>query len=116
MFLGFKLHLLINHKGQIAAFKITDGSRDDHQPLEALTTVLEGKVLADQGYLSNSLLERLRQRGLHLLTGIRRNMKNDLTPLLDKVLLRKRFIIETLFALPSSSPAWAWSTSDTDSL
>ena len=114
--MGFKLHLLINHKGQIVAFKITNGSRDDRQPLEALTTALQGKVFADQGYLSNSLLERLWQRGLHLLTSIRRNMKNNLMPLMDKVLLRKRFIIETLFALPSSSPAWAWRTPDTDPL
>ena len=96
-FFGFKLHLLINHKGQIVAFRITDGSSDDRKPLEALTTALEGKVFADKGYLSKSLLERLWQRGLHLVTGIRRNMKNYLMPLLDKVLLRKRFIIETLF-------------------
>ncbi|MXY62484.1 MAG: hypothetical protein F4Y87_03400, partial [Synechococcus sp. SB0665_bin_28] len=36
-------------------------------------------------------------------TGIRRNRKNDLLPLLDKVLLRKRSIIETLFAKLKSS-------------
>ncbi|MYG63943.1 MAG: hypothetical protein F4158_05135 [Synechococcus sp. SB0675_bin_7] len=42
-------------------------------------------------------MERLWQRGLHLVTGIRRNMKNYLMPLLDKVLLGKRFIMETLF-------------------
>ena len=40
---------------------------------------------------------RLWQRGLHLVTGIRRNMRNYLIPILDKVLLRKRLIIETLF-------------------
>ena len=96
-FFGFKLHLLINHKGQIVAFKITDGSRDDRQPLEAMSVALRGKVFADKGYLSKSLLLRLWQRGLHLVTGIRRTMKNYLLPLLDKVLLRKRFIIETLF-------------------
>ena len=66
-FFGFKLHLLINHKGRIVAFRITDGSSDDRKPLEALTTALEGKVFADKGYLS-SLLERLWQRGLHLVT------------------------------------------------
>ena len=46
---------------------------------------------------SKALFRRLWQRGLHLITGIRRNMKNYLLPLLDKILLRKRFIIETLF-------------------
>ncbi len=102
-FFGFKLHLLINHKGQIMAFRITDGSRDDRKPLEEMTTALQGKIFADQGYVSKSLLERLWQRGLHLLTSIRRNMKNDLIPMLDKGLVRKRFIIETLFDQLKSS-------------
>ena len=96
-FFGFKLHLAINHKGQLMAFKISDGSRDDRQPLEAMSAALQGKVFADKGYLSKSLLLRLWQHGLHLVTGIRRNMKNYLMPMLDKLLLRKRFIIETLF-------------------
>ena len=102
-FFGFKLHLLIHHKGQIMAFKMTAGSRDDRNPLEAMTTALQGKIFADQGYLSQALLERLWQRGLHLITSIRRNMKNDLLPLLDKVLLRKRFMLETLFDKLKSS-------------
>ena len=71
--------------------------KDDRKPLEALTAALQGKVFADKGYLSKTLLERLWQRGLHLVTIIRRNMKNYLMPLLNKLLLRKRFIIETLF-------------------
>ena len=52
---------------------------------------------ADKGYLSKALQHQLWQRGLHLVTGSCRNIKNDLMPLLDKVLLRKRFIMETLF-------------------
>ena len=98
-FFGFKLHLIINHKGQIMAFKMTDGRSDDRKPLEAITAALKlkGKVFADKGYLSKPLLMRLWQQGLHLVTGIRRNMRNYLIPILDKVLLRKRFIIETLF-------------------
>ena len=79
------------------AFRITDGSRDDRKPLEEMTAALQGKIFADQGYVSKLLLERLWQRGLHLVTSIRPNMKNDLIPMLDKVLLRKRFMIETLF-------------------
>ena len=92
-FFGFKLHLLIHHKGQLTALRVTTGSRDECQPFEAMGAALQGKVFADQGYLSQSLLERLWQRGLHWVTGIGRNMKNDLAPLLDKVLLRKGFIV-----------------------
>ena len=68
-----------------------------------MTAALQGKIFADQGHVSKSLLERLWQRGLHLVTSIRRNMKNDLMPMLDKGLVPKRFIIETLFDQLKSS-------------
>lgn len=96
-FFGFKLHGVINHKGEIMAVKITPGNTDDRAVLDAMTRELKGKVLADKGYISRKLFSKLWQRGLHLITGIRRNMKNYLMPVLDKLLLRKRFIIETLF-------------------
>ena len=96
-FYGFKLHVIINHKGEIMAIKITPGNTDDRSVLDDMTRELEGKVLADKGYISKELFAKLWRRGLHLITGIRRNMKNYLMPLLDKLLLRKRFIIETLF-------------------
>jgi len=102
-FFGFQPHLLMNHKGQAMAFKARAGHTDDGQPLEALTAALRGKVFADQGYLSQWLLVRLWQRGLHLVTSVRRNRTNDLLPLLDKALLRKRCIIETLFEVLKST-------------
>lgn len=34
---------------------------------------------------------------MQLITGIKRNMKNYLLPILDKIMLKKRFIIETIF-------------------
>lgn len=96
-FFGFKLHIVINHKGEIMAVKITPGNTDDRAPLEAMTAQLQGKLFADKGYISKSLFSRLWKRGLHLITGIRKNMKNYLMPIIDKLLLRKRFIIETIF-------------------
>ena len=96
-FFGFKLHMVINNKGQVMAVKLTAGNTDDRKPFEAMVAELESEMFADKGYISKALFQRLWQRGLHLITGIRRNMKNYLLPLLDKILLRKRFIIETLF-------------------
>ena len=96
-FFGFKLHVVINHKGEIMAIKITPGNADDRSPLEGMVAGLEGKLLADKGYISKDLFARLWRQGLHLITGIRRNMKNYLMPAFDKLLLRKRFIVETLF-------------------
>ena len=95
-FYGLKLHFVINHKGQIVALRITRGNRADSTVLEEMTKHLAGKLYADKGYIGQELFKRLWRRGLHLITGIRRNMKNYLMPLADKVMLRKRFAVETV--------------------
>jgi Transposase DDE domain len=64
--------------------------------LDEITQRLSGKLYADKGYISRELFSKLWQRGLHLITGIRRNMRNHLMPLADKLMLRKRFVIETV--------------------
>jgi hypothetical protein len=61
-----------------------------------MTKHLAGKVYADKGYIGHELFKTLWQRGLQLITGIRRNMKNYLMPMADKIMLRKRFVIETV--------------------
>jgi hypothetical protein len=95
-FYGLKLHFVINHKGQIMALKITPGNTADSAVLDDITQHLTGKLYADKGYISKAVFKALWQRGLHLITGIRRNMKNHLMPMADKIMLRKRFIIETV--------------------
>ena len=95
-FFGFKLHFVINHKGQIMAVKITPGNTADSTVLDEITRHLAGKLYADKGYIGQDLFKTLWQRGLHLITGIRRNMRNYLMPLADKIMLRKRFVIETV--------------------
>ncbi len=102
-FYGFKLHIVINHKGEIMAVKITPGNTDDRAVLDALTKKLCGKLFGDKGYIGKDLFAKLWKRGLHLITGIRKNMKNFLLPWLDKILLRRRFIIETVFDTLKSS-------------
>ena len=57
---------------------------------------LWGKLFGDKGYISQPLFEQLFSQGLQLITPIRKNMKNRLLPLTDKLLLRKRSIIETI--------------------
>ena len=57
------------------AVRITPGNTDDRKPPEAMTAELEGRMFADKGYISKALFQRLWQRGLHLITGICRNMK-----------------------------------------
>jgi len=95
-FFGLKLHFVINHKGEIMAVKITPGNTADSAVLDDMTRHLMGQIFADKGYIGKELFKTLWQRGLQLISGIRRNMKNYLMPMADKIMLRKRFIIETV--------------------
>ena len=95
-FFGFKLHLVINECGELLAVQLTPGNIDDRQPVPSLTRQLVGKLFGDKGYISAALFENLWSHGLQLVTHIRRNMKNALMPLIDKILLRKRSLIETV--------------------
>lgn len=97
-FHGFKLHLVVNDKGEILNFAITQGHVDDREPLKNQSFIksLKGKLYADKGYISKALTQILFLDGLHLITSIRNNMKNVLMELKDKILLRKRSVIETI--------------------
>jgi IS5 family transposase len=96
VFYGLKLHFVVNHKGQVVALRITPGNTADSTVLDEVTQRLAGKLYADKGYVGHALFKRLWRRGLHLITNIRRNMRNHLMPLADKIMLRKRFVIETV--------------------
>ena len=95
-FYGFKLHLIINDQGEIVTFYLTPGNIDDRKPIPHLARELWGKLFADKGYISQALFEQLLERGIQLITPIRKNMQNRLMPLMDKILLRKRSLIETV--------------------
>ncbi len=95
-FFGFKLHLVINDRGEILAFRLTPGNVDDRHPVPAMVKRLFGKLFGDRGYLSQTLFKALFEQGLELITSVRKNMKNRLLPLVDKLLLRKRALIETI--------------------
>jgi len=97
-FFGFKLHLIVNDKGEILSFMLTPGNTDDRAPVEKLVEQAKfvGKLIGDRGYISSELFERLFSKGIQLITKIRKNMKNKLMGFYDKLLLRKRGIIETI--------------------
>lgn len=97
-FFGFKLHLVVNDKGEILNFVITPGNVDDREPLKDSNFLnkIFGKLFADKGYIGQKLFEQLFINGIHLITGLKRNMKNRLMSTSDKILLRKRSVIETI--------------------
>jgi hypothetical protein len=97
-FYGFKLHLIVNEHGGIVSFFITPGNVPDNN-IETVTRLakrMHGKLFGDRGYISKDLFAALWEQGTQLITGIRRNMKNKLLPLMDKIMLRGRGIIETI--------------------
>jgi hypothetical protein len=95
-FFGFKLHLVINDCGELLSVRLTPGNVDDRRPVPKLVKGLFGKLFGDKGYVSRPLFEMLYDEGVQLVTKLKRKMKNRLMPLLDKIMLRKRAIIESV--------------------
>ncbi len=96
-FYGFKLHLVINDRGELLAFCLTAGNVDDRRPVPRLVRRLFGKLFGDKGYISQDLaVELLVTQGLQLITKLRKNMHHRVVAVADKLLLRKRALIETI--------------------
>jgi hypothetical protein len=97
-FFGFKLHLIINDRGEILDFMLTQGNVDDREPLKQkpFHDKIFGKLFGDKGYICKTLFEQLFIDGIHLITKLRKNMKNCLMHIHDKILLKKRALIETV--------------------
>lgn len=97
-FFGFKLHLICNERGELLNFMITPGDVDDRKPLEykAFVDAIYGKLVGDKGYISKGLFLRLFVDGIQLITKLKSNMKGALMTVSDRLLLRKRAIIETV--------------------
>jgi transposase len=95
-FYGFKIHLVVSDTGEILAWQITLGNVDDRKPVPALSKRLWGKLFGDKGYISQELSELLGADKVQLITKVKKNMKNKFVSFFDKLLLRKRAIIETI--------------------
>ena len=95
-FYGFKLHVIVNDRGELLDFALTAGNVDDRHPIPDLVRHVFGKLFGDKGYLSKTLRETLWEQGVDLITTVRSNMKPQIMLLSDRLLLRKRTIIETI--------------------
>ncbi len=96
-FYGLKLHLVINDKGELLNVQVTPGNVDDRKPVPDLLQALFGKVYADKGYVSQKLFKELLEKvGIQLVTKLKRNMKQRLMPLCERLMLRKRAVVETV--------------------
>lgn len=97
-FFGFKLHIICNDRGEILNFVFTPANVDDREPLnyEHFLKEVYGKLVGDKGYISSKLFERLFVDGIQMITKVKKNMKNAFISYSDKILLRKRAIIESV--------------------
>ncbi len=97
-FFGFKLHIVVNDRGEILDFLFTQGHVDDREPLKNKNfhDKVFGKLIGDKGYISQTLFDELFIDRIHLITKIRKNMKNSLMLIQNKILQRKRALIETV--------------------
>jgi hypothetical protein len=97
-FFGFKLHLVINDRGELLNMKLTPANVDDRKPVPDLVEKLFGKIFGDKGYISKPLYELLRQTiGVQLITKLKANSKNRLPmELIDRIFIRKRAIVESV--------------------
>ena len=96
-FFGFKLHLIVDEKGNLMRAKLTKGNIDDRYVVPEMTTGLTGLLFGDKGYIKKELFLKLYKAGLKLVTGIKKKMTNTLISWHEKILLRKRSLIETVF-------------------
>lgn len=97
-FFGFKLHLIINDKGELLSFYLTKGNVDDRniELMTSMTKEVFGKLFGDKGYISQALSELLFQDGIQLVTKVRKNMKKQNLSDVDAILLRKRALVESV--------------------
>ena len=95
-FYGFKLHLAINDRGELLNVALTPGNVDDRKPVRELLEGLQGKFVGDKGYISKKLASDLRAKGIILLTKFKNKMKNCLVTWSDKLLMKKRALIESV--------------------
>ena len=91
--------MVIDLHGNIINAKLTKGNCDDRSPVENLLQEFQGVIYGDKGYISQDLFSRLWKKGIKLVTGVKANMKNKFMILKDKILLRKRSLIESVFSV-----------------
>lgn len=95
---GLKLHLIINLQGELIKVSFSSGNKDDRKHLSKMTQGIFGKLCGDRGYISKKLFQDLWAEGIELITGIKRKMKNYLMPFINKIMLLKRVLVESVIS------------------
>jgi len=98
-FWGFKLHLIINHDMEIESIRVSDGSTRDIDVLEGdFIDMITGWLVGDKGYLGKEKAKKLAEKGIRLLTKVRKNMRQYPVTPTQNYLFSKRQSIEATFS------------------
>jgi hypothetical protein len=92
-FYVFKLHLMINHIGEVIYLKITPANTNDITPIPELCKKLTGKLSADKSYIGKKLSEKLSETDVDLVTTVRKNMKARAISAFDRAMLSLGYVI-----------------------
>lgn len=100
-YIGFKLHLVVNRKGQIIAFDISTANRHDLDPVKGgLLEGISGIVFADSGYVSQQIKQDLMAKDIAFIAKPTAAME-DLRWYFDKnwgKQYRQRQVVEGVFS------------------
>jgi transposase len=96
-FYGFKLHLIINSKGELLRLRLTPGNTNDRKPMPEMCDGLFGQLFADKGYIAKGLTQVLADKGIQLVTTLKKNMKPVPRTDFERAILRRRSLVETVF-------------------
>lgn len=96
-FYGFKLHIICNTKGELLSIKMTTGNCDDRKSVKDLCKNIFGKLYGDKGYISQKLFEEMLDLGIQIITQLKEKMKPKIMPIEDRLMLKKRSLIESVF-------------------
>ncbi len=88
--------MIIDPEGNLIKVCFSSGNKDDRKGLRSMISGIYCKVFGDRGYISTGLFEDLYAKGIQLVTRVKKNMKNMLMPITDKIMLLKRALIETV--------------------
>ena len=67
-FYGFKLHLIVDSRGEWVSFWVTPDNIDERQVVMKIAKFIKGKVFGDKGYISKALAQALWNKGVQLVT------------------------------------------------
>ena len=96
--LGLKVDVIMNDKGEMVNFMFSGGNVDEREGLKEGKFVekIKGKLYGEKGYMGESLLEKVFVNGIERISKVKNNMKKWLMSMGDKILVRKRGVIESV--------------------